>query len=83
MRVIFAAVFLAAFGSLIETARAEFTWCAISNEGTINCWFTSMDQCRATVSGVGGFCMPQAPVGHRQPTHSSVEATRNARESNP
>jgi hypothetical protein len=83
MRVIFAALLFATFGSLIGPARADFRWCAISNEGTINCWFSSMDQCRATVSGVGGFCMPQAPVGHRQPTSSSIEATRNAREGNP
>jgi hypothetical protein len=76
MRVVFAALLLAAFGSLIETAKAEFRWCAIFNEGNINCLFTSMDQCRATVSGVGGFCMPQAPVGHRQPTRSSIEAAR-------
>lgn len=47
-------------------------WCAISYEGASNCAFDSMDQCRAATSGTGGFCIPEAPVGHRQPTPSGV-----------
>jgi Protein of unknown function (DUF3551) len=78
MRTVFAALLLAAFGSFAETARAEYLWCSIMQEGSVNCGFTTLDQCRATVSGVGGFCMPQAPVGHRQPTRASIEAARKA-----
>jgi Protein of unknown function (DUF3551) len=28
-----------------------------SNHGATNCGFYSFEQCRATVSGIGGFCM--------------------------
>jgi Protein of unknown function (DUF3551) len=38
--------------------RADGTWCAqYSNHGATNCGFYSFGQCRATVSGIGGFCM--------------------------
>jgi hypothetical protein len=65
-----AAAMLIVAGSL--PASAEPRWCAISNEGASNCSFTSMDQCRASISGNGGFCMPEAPVGHRQPRAADI-----------
>jgi Protein of unknown function (DUF3551) len=41
-------------------AGANGSWCA--NYGTghsgINCSYTSFEQCRATVSGIYGFCTP-------------------------
>jgi Protein of unknown function (DUF3551) len=37
-------------------ARADGTWCARYPEGASNCGFYSFEQCRATVSGRGGFC---------------------------
>jgi hypothetical protein len=50
----FAALSLSAVG-----ARAEGTWCAhYSGRGGTNCGFYSFEQCRATVSGIGGFCQP-------------------------
>ena len=52
--------------SLIEAARAQ-TFCAVSNQGATNCVFTSIQRCRDEVRADGGFCIPQAPVGHRQP----------------
>jgi Protein of unknown function (DUF3551) len=62
--------------SVIILATASGTaaqrWCAISYEGASNCAFETMDLCRAATSGTGGFCIPEAPVGHRQPTTSSV-----------
>jgi hypothetical protein len=61
--------------SLIEAARAQ-TFCAIANDGSTNCSFTSVDLCREDVKGKGGFCIPQAPVGHRQPRASDIP--RNA-----
>jgi uncharacterized protein DUF3551 len=50
----------------ILPASAQQRWCAISNEGSSNCGFASLADCRATATGTGGNCMPQAPVGHRQ-----------------
>src|SRR4051812_10695906 len=58
---------LVADGALLEAASAQQHWCAISNQGSTNCGFTTIDQCRTEVAGAGGSCMPEAPVGHRQP----------------
>ena len=34
-------------------------WCAqYSGKGATNCGFFTIEQCRATVSGIGGFCVP-------------------------
>jgi Putative peptidoglycan binding domain len=40
-------------------ARQSSSWCAIYGTGAENCGFTSMQQCRAAVSGVGGSCIPK------------------------
>ena len=48
-----------------------YKWCAVyggSESGGTNCYFMTLDQCRATVSGAGGFCTPNGfydgrPVG--------------------
>jgi hypothetical protein len=40
-------------------ARAEnYPWCAVLNVGdaSYNCGFTTIEQCRATASGLGGIC---------------------------
>jgi hypothetical protein len=42
-------------------AQAQnYPWCAYYNMGdqAVNCGFVSREQCMATVSGIGGFCMP-------------------------
>ena len=42
-----------------SNARADpYKWCAVLNMGdaSYNCGFVTLEQCRATVSGVGGFC---------------------------
>jgi Protein of unknown function (DUF3551) len=41
------------------TAHADpYKWCAVLNMGdaAYNCGFVTLEQCRASVSGVGGFC---------------------------
>jgi Protein of unknown function (DUF3551) len=64
-------------------AQAQnYPWCAQytgSMGGSMNCGFTSFDQCMATVRGMGGFCVTntlyQPPGGgapatrHRAPKH--------------
>src|SRR5260370_13614411 len=57
--------------STIE-ARADGTWCAFYGTGFSgrNCGFYSFEQCRASVSGIGGFCQPNtfsAPAAAREP----------------
>jgi hypothetical protein len=52
-------VTFAALSLSIVGARADGTWCAqySSPGGATNCGFYSFEQCQATVSGIGGFCM--------------------------
>jgi len=46
---------------LTATDAAAGSWCAVYSGrkgGSENCTFSSANQCRATVSGVGGWCRP-------------------------
>jgi len=50
-------------GLSTETAIADpYKWCAVygggDDSGGTNCYFVTIEQCRAAVSGVGGFCEP-------------------------
>jgi hypothetical protein len=49
----FAATFFAGSAS-----ADPYKWCAFygSRDGSSNCGFVTLEQCRATVSGIGGFC---------------------------
>jgi len=45
----------------IGAATADpYKWCAVygGSFGGSNCGFVTIEQCRATVSGIGGFCEP-------------------------
>ena len=59
-----AIVFLAAPlspGDAYEMPYDPYPWCAVYSGdagGASNCGFLTIDQCRATVSGVGGSCEP-------------------------
>ena len=48
------------FGMAAPGAAAQaqdYPWCAIyAKDGDTHCFFTSYEQCMATVSGIGGFC---------------------------
>jgi hypothetical protein len=52
------AILLGIAGGAPSGAQAEeFPWCAIyAKDGDTHCFFTSYEQCMATVSGIGGFC---------------------------
>jgi hypothetical protein len=48
-----------ALTSFAGTATADpYKWCADYSVrgGATNCGFVTLEQCRATVSGIGGFC---------------------------
>ncbi len=50
-------------GSAVDTANADpYKWCAMygggRGSGGKNCYFLTLAQCNAAVSGVGGFCTP-------------------------
>jgi Protein of unknown function (DUF3551) len=57
--------FVAIAFSSVTTAPAraeiEYPWCAeygMSGDLGKNCGFSTIEQCRATVSGIGGSCVP-------------------------
>jgi uncharacterized protein DUF3551 len=48
----------------------DYPWCAIyAKDGDTHCFFTSYEQCMATVSGIGGFCqrLASAPAAPSRP----------------
>jgi hypothetical protein len=50
---------VAVVGPASRAEAQNYPWCAILNMGdeAKNCGFTTIEQCRASVSGIGGFCM--------------------------
>jgi hypothetical protein len=44
--------------SLTGTDADAGSWCASYRRGVSNCSYSSYEQCRATVLGLGGFCRP-------------------------
>ena len=57
--------FLASIACISATAtparaEIEYPWCAVysAKGGGTNCGFSTLEQCRATISGVGGSCEP-------------------------
>ena len=48
--------------ALIGSAKADpYRWCAQygnSEDAGTNCYFVTLEQCRAAISGNGGFCTP-------------------------
>jgi hypothetical protein len=73
MRPVLATLLFCSAAWLVETAHAEPHWCANTSEGSSNCSYISMEQCRASVSGTGGSCIPEAPVGHLQPRAANAK----------
>jgi hypothetical protein len=63
LRLALAVLLVVAAGSFAETSKADpYRWCAEygggQDGGGTNCYFVTLEQCRAAVSGVGGFCRP-------------------------
>ena len=57
-----------------EMPYDPYPWCAVYGGGRggggSNCGFLTIEQCRATVSGVGGFCEPNQFYNPRPATRS-------------
>lgn len=52
----------------------EYPWCANYGPSTRNCGFATFEQCRATISGNGGYCA-QNPL-YQGPTPRGQRAYR-------
>jgi hypothetical protein len=65
MRLLRSAIVAAAIlAPSLALADEPYPWCAIYDSGGTNCGFTTIDQCRATVRGVGGICSPNSFSRH-------------------
>lgn len=77
---------LAAFAALVPVSghADPYRWCAQYSGrggGATNCGFVTLEQCRATVSGIGGFCVPnQFYTGPERSTTGSGRSPRGYRE---
>jgi uncharacterized protein DUF3551 len=63
MRLIIAIAVILVAGSAINRAEADpYRWCAEYGSGGggggTNCYFVTLEQCQAAISGNGGFCRP-------------------------
>jgi hypothetical protein len=43
-------------------AADPYKWCAVDSAGGTNCGFVTVEQCRTSISGMGGFCEPKQVV---------------------
>jgi len=72
MRMILAAGAFAALGLTLAgtpgSAEITYPWCAQYGEqsGARNCGFSTFEQCRAAISGNGGYCI-ENPMYHPGP----------------
>jgi hypothetical protein len=52
-------VVLAIDGAQNSASADPYRWCAMYRaKGATNCYFVTLDQCQAAISGMGGFCQP-------------------------
>lgn len=59
MRLAFAVSFLALVAAAVLAHADPYRWCAqYGSKGATNCYFLHLEQCRAAISGNGGFCVP-------------------------
>jgi hypothetical protein len=80
MRTILACTICLLFGSTMDAARADpYRWCTVLNMGdnAVNCYFLTLEQCQASLSGLGGFCRPNLRYDGRPegPQDSPAEDT--------
>src|SRR5260370_36503022 len=60
----------------------SYPWCSLGgtrNSNALSCYYTSWEQCRTTMSGIGGNCV-ESPYYHAQSTllpHRSVVKPRH------
>lgn len=62
MRIVLAAAVLIAVTASPSAHADPYKWCALYGgnaiDGSKGCWFTTLEQCQATVTGLAGWCIP-------------------------
>jgi uncharacterized protein DUF3551 len=62
---------------LATAAKAQnYPWCALYRDGVWNCGFTTFEQCEATRSGNGGFCIQNNTYQPPPGSHPSTKGQR-------
>ena len=63
-----------------NSASADpYRWCAMYRaKGATNCYFVTLQQCQAAISGVGGFCQPNNFYDGR-PVFAADDSVRRTR----
>jgi hypothetical protein len=62
----------------------SYPWCSLGgakDSNALSCYYTSWEQCKATMSGIGGLCV-ESPYYHPQPTnlpHRALAKPRHQR----
>lgn len=52
-------------GAATASAQSGYPWCAYySTRGGMSCSFSTFEQCREEISGVGGMCSPNPYLGN-------------------
>jgi Protein of unknown function (DUF3551) len=69
---------MAALAPRQATAAYNYPWCAfLSDSSTYSCAFRSIEECWATVRGIGGFCRPNFHNGPYPPAAEPRRAKRH------
>jgi hypothetical protein len=60
MRLLIAVCLLSCAFAAAPAKADPYRWCEQLNVsgGALNCYFVTLEQCRAAASGMGGFCVP-------------------------
>ena len=82
MRIACAALLIALIGGTTNTVRADpYQWCAVlggSDDLGTGCFYMTLQQCQASISGNGGFCTHNNFYDGR-PVTTPEDAVRSSR----
>lgn len=84
MRIVFVTAFALALTVLLPINHGQadpYRWCAEYGNGDsgggTNCYFVTLEQCRATILGNGGFCRQNGFYDGRPVTTSATQSRRS------
>jgi hypothetical protein len=80
MRIISVTIFALTLMILLPINHGQadpYRWCAEYGGGGTNCYFVTLDQCRAAISGNGGFCRQNGFYDGRPVMTSQAQSHRS------
>jgi hypothetical protein len=85
LRILLFAILAAVLLGDIQAASAQspysYPWCGIrGRSGGMSCYYTSWEQCRATLSGIGGLCIESPYYRYYKPPPLAPPARRRIAE---